>query len=218
MDAKIFYVVGASGSGKDSILRAFQKKNIQQSLKDDNRLPIVIAHRYITRPSDNDENAIFLSEKEFISRQCYSFFAFHWQANNLHYGIGKEIDICLKAGISVIINGSRAYLETATSLYPHQLHSVLIDVPDVILEQRLKQRSRETVEAIEQRMQRHKQLKKGVMKDTAIDSLIVNDTTVDAAAKQLQSIIDRVLLIPTVSIEPEKIEENGADRMIENLE
>ena len=41
--AKIFYLIGASGAGKDSILNAYKKLAVNEKEK------IVVAHRYITR-------------------------------------------------------------------------------------------------------------------------------------------------------------------------
>lgn len=49
--AKIFYVVGASGAGKDSLMQLARKQVEGRS--------VAFAHRYITRPADdNTENFI----------------------------------------------------------------------------------------------------------------------------------------------------------------
>jgi len=179
--ATLYYLVGASGSGKDSILRYFR-----DHLAKECRLPVAIAHRYIPRQTDATENSVMLSEQEFTMRAQEKLFALNWQANTFHYGIGVEINTWLEAGVSVIVNGSRAYLPIARSLYPKQLHSINIDVPDEILQQRLQKRSRETPSAIISRMQRHKQLKEIFI----ADSVIVNDSSIDHAAIQLQEIIN----------------------------
>ncbi|MFT6202401.1 MAG: ribose 1,5-bisphosphokinase [Candidatus Endobugula sp.] len=180
---KLFYLVGASGSGKDSILRYLRQHLIEQC-----RQPVAIAHRYITRASDENEQAICLSTEEFSLRQQHQLFALHWQANGFDYGIGKEIDQWLATGVSVIVNGSRGYMNAAKSRYPKHFHSVHIDVADHVLQQRLESRSRETETAIKDRMLRHQKLKKMFVSD----SVIVNETTIDNAARQFKNIIDNV--------------------------
>ncbi len=45
MKARLIYVMGASGSGKDSLMRYAREKLAKHS-------NIVFAHRYITRPAD----------------------------------------------------------------------------------------------------------------------------------------------------------------------
>ncbi len=57
--SRLLYLMGASGSGKDSLLDA-----LRQHLPTD----VAVAHRYITRPADaGAENHIALSETEFLS-------------------------------------------------------------------------------------------------------------------------------------------------------
>jgi len=180
----LFYLVGASGSGKDSVLRYFQQHVIHSC-----ESPIVIAHRYISRPGDDNEQSVYLSEDDFLRRKRYGLFALDWQANGFYYGIGKEIDLWLEAGLSVLVNGSRAYMDTAKVRYHNQMYSIQMTVPDHVLEQRLAQRSRETSRAIRERMQRHRTLKKNL----ATDSEIVNESNIDTAAQQLYRIINDVI-------------------------
>jgi ribose 1,5-bisphosphokinase len=179
----LFYVVGASGSGKDSILRYLRQHLIGQCAQ-----PVAIAHRYITRVSDENEQAICLSKEEFALRKQYQLFALDWQANGFDYGIGKEIDQWLAAGVSVIVNGSRAYMDVAKSCYPNTFYSIHIDVSDHVLQQRLEGRSRESEAAINDRMIRHQK-----MKDMFVcDSTIVNESTIDNAAIKFKNIIDNL--------------------------
>lgn len=143
--ARLFYVIGASGSGKDSLLR-----HAREHLS--GHLGIVFAHRYITRPHDaGGENHIALSDAEFDARLAGGLFAMHWSSHGLRYGIGKEINLWLAKGCSVVLNGSREYLEKAMLNY-HELTPVLVEVPPDILKQRLQARGRETPGEIEQRL------------------------------------------------------------------
>lgn len=60
---RLFYVVGASGVGKDTLIR-----HARDALRP-NAHHIVFAHRYITRPVDaGGENPIALTQAEFALR------------------------------------------------------------------------------------------------------------------------------------------------------
>lgn len=101
--AKIIYVMGPSGAGKTRLIEYARRKL-------DGSLPLVFAHRYITRPlGDDSENYIALTPSEFGLRKAHGLFACDWQAYRWAYGIGVEIVDWLKAGLSVVIDGSRAH-------------------------------------------------------------------------------------------------------------
>lgn len=102
MTGKLIWLMGASGSGKDSLLTELRQREQTQ---------LLVAHRYITRAaSAGSENHIALSEQEFFSRAGQNLLALSWHANGLYYGIGVEIDLWLHAGFDVVVNGSRAHL------------------------------------------------------------------------------------------------------------
>ena len=106
--APIVYVMGPSGAGKDSVLRYARERL-------DGR-PVAFAHRYITRPpTPGDENHIALSTAEFALRRAHGLFAMHWHAHGLDYGIGAEIAQWCKAGLTVVVSGSRAHFEAQLS-------------------------------------------------------------------------------------------------------
>jgi ribose 1,5-bisphosphokinase len=145
--ALLFYIIGASGAGKDSLMQ-YARRTINGSQ------PLIFAHRYITRPpKDGDENHIYLSTEEFIQRRDRGALALHWESHDLYYGIGKEIDLWMQMGCSVVVNGSRAYLSEAMYHYPN-LVPVLIEADPDIIRRRLENRGRETVADIEKRIQR----------------------------------------------------------------
>lgn len=147
----LFYVIGASGAGKDSVMQ-YARDRLNGSRN------IIFAHRYITRSAESGgENHVALSPEEFLERRGAGFFALHWESHGNHYGIGIEIDLWMDKGIRVVANGSRAYLLEARRRYP-DLNAVLIDVSPEILEQRLRARGRETEEQIQKRIKRHKKL------------------------------------------------------------
>lgn len=144
--ARLIYLMGASGAGKDCLLSALRAA-----------MPVnmLVAHRYITREAHaGAENHIALSEQEFFLRTEQGLFALFWQAHQHHYGVGIEIDIWLQRGLDVVVNGSRAYLPEALRRYHNQLLPLCLAVSPAILAQRLQQRGRENSEQIEARLQR----------------------------------------------------------------
>jgi ribose 1,5-bisphosphokinase len=144
--ARLIYLMGASGSGKDTLLRL-----LRAELRGDE--PVLVAHRYITRDSGATEDALSLTEDEFGRRAALGCFALRWASHGLHYGIGIEIDAWLSCGAAVIINGSRAHLEQAHSRYP-AMTAVEVTVDPGQLVRRLAGRGRESAEQIAQRLAR----------------------------------------------------------------
>lgn len=147
MSPQLFYLVGASGAGKDSLLAAIEKTALPSDR-------VLVAHRYITRPANSGgENHIALSLNEFTQRAEAGLFLFHWSAHDNNYGIGIEVLTWLKRGFHVLMNGSRAYYPTAQQRYP-TIKAIEIRVSPETLQQRLQTRGREKGEAIDQRMSR----------------------------------------------------------------
>jgi ribose 1,5-bisphosphokinase len=175
---QLIYVVGASGSGKDSLLRIARQQLAGHS-------HIVFAHRYITRKaSDSNENHIELSQEEFKARKARGLFAMCWESHNNRYGIGIEINQWLSKGCTVVLNGSREYLLQARERYP-ELLSVGIDVPQVLLEQRLIERQRESYEEIQARLHRNLVLKKA----SPVDISLCNEGPIEEAGQALSQLI-----------------------------
>ncbi len=148
MPGKLFYIVGASGAGKDSIMSQVRRTLPAQA-------NVLFAHRYITRAADaGGENHVAISPAEFRRMQALGAFALHWESHGLCYGIGAEIDLWLEAGAQVVVNGSRGHLPTATERYGEKLQVVLLTVSPEVLRARLIARARETPEEIESRIAR----------------------------------------------------------------
>jgi ribose 1,5-bisphosphokinase len=144
---QLFYVIGASGSGKDSLIRYARERTAD-------RAGIMFARRYITRPADAlGEDHIALSEAEFEARAAAGLFAMHWRSHGLRYAVGAEIDPWLASGGGVVMNGSREYLEAARRSYAG-LTVVLVTIRRDRLAARLTLRGRETTEQIMERLAR----------------------------------------------------------------
>jgi len=149
--AHLIYLVGPSGSGKDSLIN-----HARRVLGTDPG--VVFCHRYITRkPDAGGENHVYLSDEEFIARQQAGLFAMDWQSHGQRYGIGIEINQWLAKGVTVVVNGSRTYLQEIIGHYP-ELRVVWIEVSNETLRSRLVERGRESLEAIETRMARNQEL------------------------------------------------------------
>ena len=144
--ARLIWLTGPSGSGKDSLLNALREAPPEQ---------LVIAHRYITRPAyAGGENHVALSEAEFRRREKLGLFAISWQAHGLYYGLGEEIDHWLARGLNVLVNGSRLHLPIVQQHYGAQLLPLVLQVSPQVLETRLRQRGRETEAEISKRLAR----------------------------------------------------------------
>ncbi|MDO8777793.1 MAG: phosphonate metabolism protein/1,5-bisphosphokinase (PRPP-forming) PhnN [Candidatus Thiothrix sulfatifontis] len=147
MNARVIYVVGASGSGKDSLM-SYARNSLA------NESQVVFSHRYITRAADaGGENHVALTQEEFDSRRRAGLMAMHWESHGHSYGIGIEVNQWLAKGITVVVNGSREYLETAAQRYP-ELMPVWVEVSPEVLRARLQARGRECAEEIEKRLAR----------------------------------------------------------------
>ena len=143
---RLIYLMGPSGSGKDSLIEA-SRARLQAA-------GIEVALRVITRSAEaKGEEAISVSVEEFASLRDSEALALDWQANGLAYGIPVQIDRWLAQGRHVLVNGSRAYLEQARARYPDLL-AIRLDVDPTELRHRLLARGREPVEQIEERLAR----------------------------------------------------------------
>lgn len=143
-DGRLLYVMGASGVGKDSLLRELCRR----------RPDALVAHRYITRASGDGENCIELTPAAFAWRRERGLFCLDWQAHGLCYGAGIEIETWLAAGHNVILNGSRRALTAARARFGDALVPLLVVAERDVLRRRLIARGRETADEIEARLAR----------------------------------------------------------------
>jgi ribose 1,5-bisphosphokinase len=147
MDGKLIYLMGPSGSGKDSLIDAARERLGEMNCQ--------VIRRVITRSAESvGEDAVGVTPAEFERRQRAGEFALAWHANGLDYGIPRELDEWLKAGKHVLVNGSRENLRQAQERYPTLL-PVLLTVKEEVLRERLLRRGRETLEQIDARLARN---------------------------------------------------------------
>lgn len=145
-ETSLFYVMGASGAGKDSLM-SFVRQRCADT-------PLMFAHRYITRPAEaGGEDHVAVSIEAFGRLRDAGAFALHWSANGLSYGVGIEVEKWLSAGLDVVLNGSREHLPLASARFP-QLRPILIEVSPERLAERLRARGRESEDEVLARIER----------------------------------------------------------------
>ncbi|MEJ5269662.1 MAG: phosphonate metabolism protein/1,5-bisphosphokinase (PRPP-forming) PhnN [Hydrogenophilus sp.] len=177
-EGKLFYIIGPSGSGKDSLMRYGRQRLASNP-------GVVFAHRYITRPVElHGENHIALTEAEFDARLAAGLFAMHWRSHGLRYGVGQEINLWLAKGCNVVVNGSREYLQEARRLYP-ALTAVFVTVSPEVLAARLRARGRETEEQIAERIARARPF----MRPEGPLEVIENDADLEVAGERLVQLL-----------------------------
>jgi len=174
----LFYVIGASGVGKDTLMN-YARQTINGNS------PVIFAHRYITRDTEaGNENHINISREEFALRKANHLFALDWESHGQFYGIGIEIDLWLQKGLNVVVNGSRQYLPIAKNRYPN-IKDVLIDADPEVIKERLMQRNREDAMGIQKRIERSASIKT----DLSNSITIYNNTTVEEAGEMLVRLV-----------------------------
>ncbi|WP_334189380.1 phosphonate metabolism protein/1,5-bisphosphokinase (PRPP-forming) PhnN [Noviherbaspirillum sp.] len=146
---RLFFFVGASGVGKDTLLRWLE----QHANASGN---IVFARRTITRGVHPSEVHEAVDTATFWRQAAAGDFAMMWQANDLCYGIRRGIDADLKAGRDVVVNGSREYIPQLKQMYP-DARIIWVEAGSDVIRQRIEARQRESGAALLRRMDRIKQ-------------------------------------------------------------
>jgi ribose 1,5-bisphosphokinase len=159
----LFLVVGNSGSGKDSIIKAVLERH-PSDLKS-----IRLTQRYITRPSSEDEDNISISPEDFREMSKQGKFALEWHIYGLDYGVPIDIDSWLKKGHPVLVNVSRTIVKKACEIY-RNLKIIFIEVPFEITLKRVKARARESGKRLEERIERAKKNQKFADADFVVDN------------------------------------------------
>lgn len=147
MPGRLIYLMGPSGSGKDSLIEAARARLAACGCE--------VIRRVVTRsPQAAGEDALGVSRETFARMKSEGAFAMHWEANGFEYGIPVQLDEWLAAGRNVLVSGSRAYLQQARERYP-DLKAIMLTVTNEELHRRLVQRGRETASEIAARLKRN---------------------------------------------------------------
>lgn len=170
---RLILVVGPSGAGKDTLIDIARVRLAQ-------RPDIHFARRLVTREAGAGEAHGTLSEAEFAARR--NRFALCWDAHGLSYALGEDVADWLRAGHTVIANGSRAALPVARARFA-QVAVVHVTAPPDIRARRLAARGRESETDILERLARAPAL------DTVPDLEILNVGTAEQGGDQLAAFI-----------------------------
>jgi ribose 1,5-bisphosphokinase len=145
--ARLVYVAGPSGAGKDSLL-GWLKNHLPQDAG------VAFARRTITRPATADgEQHDSVDVPGFLRLREDGAFGLHWEANGLCYGVRHAELSPRREGGVVIVNGSRAYLPEAACRFP-DMTVVHVTASVDTLRRRLTARGRESAEMVEARVRR----------------------------------------------------------------
>jgi ribose 1,5-bisphosphokinase len=121
---RLIVIVGPSGAGKDSIIRAWlAAQPLAQRAHH--------ARRTINRPVDQHEDHEVVDSTGFRQACAAGEFAFHWQAHGLDYGVRHAALAPLVQGHWVVLNGSRAHLPRLRAIAP-LARAVMIDAPEAL--------------------------------------------------------------------------------------
>ena len=140
---RLIAVVGPSGVGKDTLMRAMvaERPNLRR------------VRRVIPRPADDGgEGHEPVTEAEFEARRKEGGFALDWRAHGLRYGVPVGICMDLGAGRDLLVNLSRGVLAQAQARYPRLIVLHLTATPEV-LAARLAARGREAAGDISERLE-----------------------------------------------------------------
>lgn len=144
MHGRLVYVMGASGAGKDSLIR--------EMLRRFRGLPLAAVRRHITRPASVEgERHIAVSRERFEELAASGRFSLHWTSHGHRYGIFVHAEQALACGVSLLVNGSRAAFAEAVRRYP-DLVPVLVTAKPHLLRERLLARGRESGAELKERL------------------------------------------------------------------
>ena len=141
MSPRTLAIVGPSGVGKDSLIRALAAAEPR----------MVWLRRVVTRPADPTEPFVPATDEAFDA--MIPNFVLHWAAHGLRYGVPRSEIAALGAGETGLVNLSRGVLGRAAEVLP-RLAVLSVTAPASVLAERLSRRGRETRADIAARLAR----------------------------------------------------------------
>jgi ribose 1,5-bisphosphokinase len=171
MSGAWIFVCGPSGAGKDSVIASARHALAA-------RQDIVFARRMVTRPAQHGSDHEPVAEADFLALLRAGGLCWHWQAHGFYYGISRHYADDVRAGRSVVVNGSR---EHVNSLAPSPgLRVVQVTAGHNQLAERLARRGRDAAGAVTERLARNTRFT-----GMQADCVIVNDAELAVAGRRL---------------------------------
>lgn len=175
-------VAGASGAGKDTILRC-----VAGAFANEPR--VQVARRVITRPADaGGEAHEAVSAQRFAEMEARGGFALCWAAHGLCYGIPVSVDAAVDGGAIVLANVSRGRLREAMQRYSRMV-AVHVTAHPQVLAARLAARGREDDAAVRERLKRAAGL--DIPRERVLE--IDNSGTIDTAVSAVEALLAAAL-------------------------
>lgn len=143
---RLFFFVGPSGAGKDTLLHWVQTQLPESA-------GLVFAQRTITRPQQPGDQHEAVDHNAFWRLAATGQFSMTWEVNGVCYGVRRSIEADLKAGRDVVINGSREYVPQLQQRFP-QAQVIWLEADEALLRDRITARGRETGPALLRRISR----------------------------------------------------------------
>ena len=144
MTGRLIGVVGPSGVGKDTLMRALSEASPD----------LAPVRRVITRaPELGGEDYEAVSEEVFERRRREGAFCVHWRAHGLRYGIPELVRLRVGKGEELLVNLSRNVLSDVAAVFSRFTVLNMTASPETLAE-RLAGRGRETVDEIRLRLSR----------------------------------------------------------------
>ena len=183
-DPRLFLVSAPSGAGKSSLIDAV----LASANKSD--LPLEVSISYTTRsPRKGESNGIqyfFISEEDFLDKKNSNFFLEHAEVHGNWYGTSVDfVESKLSSGVNLILEIDVQGFRQINNLSLNY-DSIFILPPSIqSLEERIKTRGDEDLEAINLRL---KNAKEELAYANEYKHIIINDSF-DDAEKELFDII-----------------------------
>lgn len=141
---RLIAIVGPSGVGKDSVMRALVARRPEMHL----------VRRVITRaPDARGEVFDSATPADFAAREAAGAFVLSWQAHGLSYGIPSQVGQVVATGGDAVVNLSRGVLGRAAERF-EKLRVICLTADAATLARRLAARGREAPEEIARRLDR----------------------------------------------------------------
>ncbi|MDP2448129.1 MAG: phosphonate metabolism protein/1,5-bisphosphokinase (PRPP-forming) PhnN [Polaromonas sp.] len=165
------FVCGPSGSGKDSVIDAARQALVGRS-------DIVFARRMVTRPVQPGSDHDPVTAPVFAGLLQAGGLCWHWQAHGFSYGIASHYADAVRAGCLVVVNGSRAHVNSLPPSSDLRVVRISTDLERLAI--RLAQRGRDSDTAVAERLARN-----ATFAGMQADCVIVNNEALAVAGQRL---------------------------------